>query len=84
MGKFDFDNDIVSICREGQGEVWGDMFSSQALSSSNVRKFANVPLPFNRLAVEVDTIKKYLSPNSFEKALTMAYSGRHLRYSGYS
>ena len=23
LGKFDFDNDIVSICREGQGEVWG-------------------------------------------------------------
>ena len=69
----------------GRGKVksGGDMFSSQALSASNVRQFANVPLPFNRLAVEVGTIKKYLSPSSFEKALDMAYSGLHLRYSAF-
>ena len=61
-----------------------ELFSTQALESSFPRRFVNVPPPFNQLRVDVESLRKHLSPNSYQSAVDIAFSDQYLRcFNGY-
>ena len=64
----------VNVKRSGE-----ELFSTQALESSFPRRFVNVPPPFNQLRVDVESLRKHLSPNSYQSAVDIAFSDQYLR-----